>query len=158
MQRRSRGGLGFTGKAPRWAIAYKFAARAGITKLEDVPISSGANGEGNPGRRACPGLDWRDDGGTRATLHNADEIARLGVRLGDYVQVERGGDVIPKIVEVVDDKTHPRGTTEIVFPKLCPECGSALVRAEGEVRLAMRQCELSGAGTRGAVALRGAEA
>jgi DNA ligase (NAD+) len=70
---------------------------------------------------------------TRATLHNADEIGRLGVRLGDFVQVERGGDVIPKIVSVVDDTEHPRGAQEIVFPELCPECGSALVRAEGEV-------------------------
>jgi DNA ligase (NAD+) len=69
----------------------------------------------------------------RATLHNADEIARLGVRIGDYVQVERGGDVIPKIISVVEDAKHPRGTEEIVFPAECPECGSALVRAEGEV-------------------------
>jgi DNA ligase (NAD+) len=75
-------------------------------------------------------------GGTmvaRATLHNADEIARLGLRLGDFVQVERGGDVIPKIVAVVEDAKHPRGTEEIVFPTHCPECGSALVRAESEV-------------------------
>jgi DNA ligase (NAD+) len=70
---------------------------------------------------------------TRATLHNADEIGRLGVRIGDFVSVERGGDVIPKIIEVVEDKAHPRGTTEIVFPTKCPECGSELVKAEGEV-------------------------
>jgi len=69
----------------------------------------------------------------RATLHNADEIARLGVRIGDFVQVERGGDVIPKIVQVIDDKQHPRGHVEIVFPTHCPECRSELVRAEGEV-------------------------
>jgi len=75
-------------------------------------------------------------GGTtvsRATLHNADEIARLGVRIGDFVQVERGGDVIPKIVSVVEDTHRPRGSEEIVFPKECPACSSALVRAEGEV-------------------------
>jgi DNA ligase (NAD+) len=59
---------------------------------------------------------------TRATLHNADEIARLGVRIGDFVQVERGGDVIPKIVSVVEDAKHPRGTQEIVFPTHCPRC------------------------------------
>ena len=70
---------------------------------------------------------------TRATLHNADEIGRLGVRIGDFVQVERGGDVIPKIISVVEDAKHPRGTEEIVFPTHCPECGSALVKAEGEV-------------------------
>jgi DNA ligase (NAD+) len=75
-------------------------------------------------------------GGTtvsRATLHNADEIARLTVRLNDFVQVERGGDVIPKIVSVVEDAQHPRGTEEIVIPIHCPECSSALVRASGEV-------------------------
>jgi DNA ligase (NAD+) len=70
---------------------------------------------------------------TRATLHNADEIERLGVRIGDFVSVERGGDVIPKIVEVVEDKTHPRGTKKIVFPKNCPVCASELQRIEGEV-------------------------
>ncbi len=124
--------LGYTGKAPRWAIAYKFAARAGITRVEDVIFGVGRTGKVTPVAVLAP----VPIGGTtvsRATLHNADEIARLGVRLGDFVQVERGGDVIPKIVSVVDDAAHPRGTREIAFPTLCPECGSALVRAEGEV-------------------------
>ena len=88
--------LGFTGKAPRWAIAYKFTV-------------------------------------TRATLHNADEIARLGVRIGDSVQVERGGDVIPKITSVIEDATHPRGTQEIAFPIHCPRCKTLLIREEEEV-------------------------
>ncbi len=124
--------LGFTGKAPRWAIAYKFAARAGITKLEDVLFQVGRTGKVTPVAALTPVLI----GGTtvtRATLHNADEIARLGVKIGDFVQVERGGDVIPKIVEVVDDKQHPRGKQEIVFPSVCPVCGSELMRVEGEV-------------------------
>lgn len=124
--------LGFTGKAPRWAIAYKFAARAGITKLEDVLFQVGRTGKVTPVAALAPVLI----GGTtvtRATLHNADEIARLGVRIGDSVSVERGGDVIPKIVEVVEDKTHPRGKREIVFPEQCPVCGSELMRVEGEV-------------------------
>ncbi|MBB5341016.1 NAD-dependent DNA ligase LigA [Tunturiibacter gelidoferens] len=124
--------LGFTGKAPRWAIAYKFAARAGITKLEDVLFQVGRTGKVTPVAALAPVLI----GGTtvsRATLHNADEIARLGVRIGDFVQVERGGDVIPKIVEVVEDKAHPRGTKEIVSPKNCPVCASELQRIEGEV-------------------------
>jgi DNA ligase (NAD+) len=124
--------LGFTGKAPRWAIAYKFAARAGVTRLERVIFSVGRTGKVTPVAALTPVLI----GGTtvaRATLHNADEIARLGVRLGDFVQVERGGDVIPKIVSVVEDAAHPRGTQEIVFPAHCPECGTPLVRAEGEV-------------------------
>ncbi|MBB5327682.1 DNA ligase (NAD+) [Edaphobacter lichenicola] len=124
--------LGFTGKAPRWAIAYKFAARAGITKLEDVLFQVGRTGKVTPVAALTPVLI----GGTtvtRATLHNADEIARLGVRIGDFVQVERGGDVIPKIVEVVEDKAHPRGTKEILFPEFCPVCKSPLMKVEGEV-------------------------
>ena len=89
--------LGFTGKAPRWAIAYKFAARAGMTKLEDVLFQVGRTGKVTPVAALAPVFI----GGTtvtRATLHNADEIARLGVKIGDFVQVERGGDVIPKIM------------------------------------------------------------
>jgi len=124
--------LGFTGKAPRWAIAYKFAARAGITQLEGVLFQVGRTGKVTPVAKLAPVFI----GGTtvaRATLHNADEIARLGVRIGDWVSVERGGDVIPKITDVVDDATHPRGTEEIVFPMDCPVCRSALVKEEGEV-------------------------
>jgi DNA ligase (NAD+) len=126
--------LGFTGKAPRWAIAYKFAARAGTTQLEGVLFQVGRTGKVTPVAILAPVFI----GGTtvtRATLHNADEIARLGVRIGDFVQVERGGDVIPKIVEVVDDKAHPRGKQEIVFPTACPRCKTPLVREEGEVDL-----------------------
>ena len=124
--------LGFTGKAPRWAIAYKFAARAGVTRLDGVLFQVGRTGKVTPVAALSP----VSIGGTtvsRATLHNADEIARLGVCIGDFVQVERGGDVIPKITAVVKDKQHPRGNKEIVFPPNCPACGSALVKAEGEV-------------------------
>jgi DNA ligase (NAD+) len=124
--------LGFTGKAPRWAIAYKFAARAGITQLEDVLFQVGRTGKVTPVAALAPVFI----GGTtvtRATLHNADEIARLGVRIGDFVQVERGGDVIPKITSVVEGAKHPRGTQEIVFPTHCPRCKTLLVREEGEV-------------------------
>jgi DNA ligase (NAD+) len=124
--------LGFTGRAPRWAIAYKFAARAAITQLERVDFQVGRTGKITPVAVLTPVLI----GGTtvsRATLHNADEIARLTVRLNDFVQVERGGDVIPKIVSVIEDAQHPRGSEPIVIPTICPECSSALVRAEGEV-------------------------
>jgi DNA ligase (NAD+) len=72
---------------------------------------------------------------TRATLHNPDEVARLGVKIGDFVSVERGGDVIPKITEVVTDAKHPRGSQEIVFPTHCPRCSEELVREPGEVDL-----------------------
>jgi DNA ligase (NAD+) len=126
--------LGFTGKAPRWAIAYKFPARAAVTKLEGVLFQVGRTGKVTPVAALAPVLV----GGTtvsRATLHNPDEIVRLGVRIGDFVSVERGGDVIPKITEVVEDKLHPRGTQEIVFPTLCPRCGEGLVREPGEVDL-----------------------
>jgi DNA ligase (NAD+) len=126
--------LGFTGKAPRWAIAYKFPARAAVTKLEDVLFQVGRTGKVTPVAALTPVLV----GGTtvsRATLHNPDEIVRLGVRIGDFVSVERGGDVIPKITEVVADALHPRGEREIVFPTHCPRCASELVREAGEVDL-----------------------
>jgi DNA ligase (NAD+) len=126
--------LGFTGKAPRWAIAYKFPARAGITRLEDVQFGVGRTGKITPVAILAPVFI----GGTtvtRATLHNPDEVVRLGVRIGDFVSVERGGDVIPKITEVMEDAKHPRGETEIVFPTHCPRCGEALVREPGEVDL-----------------------
>jgi DNA ligase (NAD+) len=122
--------LGFTGKAPRWAIAYKYAARAGITKLENVRWQVGRTGKLTPVAMLAP----VSIGGTtvrNATLHNMDEIERLGVKIGDWVRVERGGDVIPKVVEV--DKDHPRGHEEIPAPQKCPECGTKVVRTEGEV-------------------------
>jgi DNA ligase (NAD+) len=126
--------LGFTGKAPRWAIAYKFPARAGVTRLEDVIFQVGRTGKVTP----VAVLAAVFIGGTtvtRATLHNPDEVVRLGVRIGDFVSVERGGDVIPKITEVVSDAAHPRGEREIVFPETCPRCGEGLVREVGEVDL-----------------------
>ncbi len=126
--------LGFTGKAPRWAIAYKFPARAAITRLEDVLFQVGRTGKVTPVAALAPVVV----GGTtvtRATLHNPDEVARLGLMIGDFVSVERGGDVIPKVTEFVTDAAHPRGTTEIVFPTHCPRCGEELVREPGEVDL-----------------------
>jgi len=123
--------LGFTGKAPRWAIAYKYAARAGVTKVEDIQVQVGRTGKLTP-------VAWLEPvsiGGTtvtRATLHNYDEIERLGVKIGDWVMVERGGDVIPKVVKVVEDKDHPRGTKKFKMPEKCPVCGGHVVRAEGE--------------------------
>jgi DNA ligase (NAD+) len=124
--------LGFTGKAPRWAIAYKFAARAGTTRLEDVLFQVGRTGKVTP----VAGLAPVFIGGTtvtRATLHNADEIERLGVRIGDLVEVERGGDVIPKITRVVEEKRSEISRHPITFPKHCPRCKTELVREEGEV-------------------------
>src|SRR5580658_6072255 len=124
--------LGYTGRAPRWAIAYKFTAKAGVTQVNNISVQVGRTGKLTPVAELTPVFI----GGTtvsRATLHNADFIAGLGLKIGDWVKVERGGDVIPKVVEVIEDAEHPRGTTEFVFPRFCPECGSEVVRAEGEV-------------------------
>jgi len=124
--------LGYTGRAPRWAIAYKFTAQAAITQVEGILITVGRSGKLTPTAMLTPVFV----GGvtvSRATLHNADFIDRLGLLLGDWVKVERGGDVIPKVVEVVADKDHPRGTRRFEFPANCPECGNPVVRAEGEV-------------------------
>jgi DNA ligase (NAD+) len=123
--------LGFTGKAPRWAIAYKYAARAGITQIEGIHVQVGRTGKLTPVAELKP----VPIGGTtvsRATLHNMDEIERLGVKIGDWVEVERGGDVIPKVNRVLDDKDHPRGHKSFHMPERCPVCGGHVVRAESE--------------------------
>jgi len=123
--------LGFTGKAPRWAIAYKYAARSGITQIEDILVQVGRTGKLTP----VAALKPVPIGGTtvsRATLHNMDEIERLGVKIGDYVEVERGGDVIPKVTRVLEDKAHPRGHKKFHMPERCPVCGGHVIRVEGE--------------------------
>ena len=123
--------LGFTGKAPRWAIAYKFAARSGITRVEDILVQVGRTGKLTPVAALAP-VSIGGTTVTRATLHNQDEIERLGLLIGDYVTVERGGDVIPKVVSVLHDKAHPRGTRKFEMPKRCPICNGHIVRTEGE--------------------------
>lgn len=124
--------LGYTGRAPRWAIAYKFTAKSGITQVREITVQVGRTGKLTPVAELAPVFI----GGTtvsRATLHNADFIERLGLLVGDWVKVERGGDVIPKVVEVVEDAGHPRGNRGFSFPLDCPECHNPVVRAEGEV-------------------------
>lgn len=123
--------LGLTGRAPRWAIAYKFAARAGVTQVENIVVQVGRTGKLTPVAELTP----VPIGGTtvsRATLHNADEINRLGLQVKDFVTVERGGDVIPKVVAVLREK-RPADAHDFVFPSQCPECRTDLVREEGEV-------------------------
>jgi DNA ligase (NAD+) len=127
--------LGFTGKAPRWAIAYKYAARGAVTRIEDIVPQVGRTGKLTP-------VAWLKPvpiGGTtvsRATLHNMDFIEQLGVKIGDWVEVERGGDVIPKVVKVVEDagpnNDHPRGDKQFEMPEHCPVCGGNVVRTPGE--------------------------
>jgi DNA ligase (NAD+) len=120
--------LGYTGRAPRWAIAYKFTAESAITQVQGILITVGRSGKLTPTAMLKPVFV----GGvtvSRATLHNADFIERLGLEVGDIVKVERGGDVIPKVVEVVE---HPSGTHKFKWPTHCPDCGTEVVRAEGE--------------------------
>ena len=124
--------LGFTGKAPRWAMAFKYAARSGITLIENIHVQVGRTGKLTPVAELRPVLI----GGTtvsRATLHNMDEIERLGVKIGDWVEVERGGDVIPKVTRVLEDQDHARGQKTFHMPETCPVCGGHVVRSEGEV-------------------------
>jgi DNA ligase (NAD+) len=123
--------LGYTGRAPRWAIAYKFSAKQAVTQVRDILISVGRSGKLTPTAELTPVFV----GGvtvSRATLHNADFIERMGLLIGDWVKVERGGDVIPKVAEVVEDAEHPRGTVHFSYPSVCPECGNKVVRVEGE--------------------------
>jgi DNA ligase (NAD+) len=123
--------LGYTGRAPRWAIAYKFTAQQAVTQLEDIMITVGRSGKLTPTAVLRPVFV----GGvtvSRATLHNADFIERKGLKIGDWVKVERGGDVIPKVAEIVEDADHPRGNRVFSFPSDCPECRNPVVREEGE--------------------------
>ena len=127
--------LGFVGRAPRWAIAWKFPAERATTVLDDILIQVGRTGSLTPVAALRP----VNVGGVvvaRATLHNEDEIARRDLRVGDTVVLQRAGDVIPQIVSVDTGKRAP-GAPPYVFPDTCPACGSPAVRAEGE---AVRRC------------------
>jgi len=122
--------IGYTGKAPRFAIAFKFAAEEATTLVEDIGIQVGRTGKLTPVAHLKPVLVYGSLV-SRATLHNEDEIVRLDVRVGDTVIIRKAGDVIPQVVRVVKE-LRPKGAKSYIFPKTCPLCGGAVERSTGE--------------------------
>ncbi len=128
--------LGFISRAPRWAVAYKFPAQEETTVLQDVEFQVGRTGAVTPVARLQPVFV----GGvtvSNATLHNRDEINRLGIKIGDTVVVRRAGDVIPQIIAVIESK-RPANARDIIFPTHCPVCGSPVATLPGE---AVARCD-----------------
>ena len=124
--------LGFTAKAPKWAMAYKFAAEQVSTRLEEITYQVGRTGSITP----VANLEAVEISGTtvrRASLHNADQIEKLDIRIGDEVYVEKGGEIIPKIV-AVDLSKRPADSVPTVYATHCPECHTELVRSEGDAK------------------------
>src|ERR1043166_9185618 len=123
--------FGTTNKAPRWAIAYKYAARQATTQVLSIAVQVGRTGALTPVANLEP-VSLAGTTVSRATLHNPDEVKRLGIRIGDWVLIEKGGDVIPKVLKVIESK---RNGTEKVFrmPRKCPVCGGEISKPEGEV-------------------------
>ncbi|MCB0724659.1 MAG: NAD-dependent DNA ligase LigA [Ignavibacteriae bacterium] len=123
--------IGTVSRSPRWAIAYKFKAKEQITKLKDITCQVGRVGTITPVAELEP-VFLAGSTVKRATLHNFDEIKRLDIRIGDFVKIEKGGDVIPKVIEVVKDE-RPKGTKVYHPPERCPVCNTKLIKPEDEV-------------------------
>ena len=122
--------LGYTAKSPRWAIAYKFKAERACTRLDSVTYQVGRTGAITPVANMQP-VQLAGTTVRRASLHNADIIAELDLHIGDMVYVEKGGEIIPKVVGV-DKSQRPEGAEKVQFITHCPECGAELIRYEGE--------------------------
>jgi len=125
--------LGATSKFPRWAVAYKYPPEGERTRVKNIVVQVGRTGTLTPVAELEP-VRLAGTTVTRATLHNADEVARLDVRVGDTVWVEKGGDVIPKVV-AVDISARPEGAERFSMPERCPVCGTPVVREAGEVAI-----------------------
>lgn len=123
--------LGFTAKSPRWAIAYKYKAESATTKLLSVDFQVGRTGSVTPVANLQP-VQLSGTVVKRATLHNADQLERLGLRIGDSVSVEKGGEIIPKITGIVEEE-RGHESDKVVFPSKCPSCSTLLINREGEV-------------------------
>jgi len=122
--------LGNRAKNPRWAIAYKFPPEQGITRIKEIVVQVGRTGAVTPVANLEP-VFLAGSTISRATLHNADFIAEKNIKIGDYVVIQKAGEVIPEVVSVVADK-RDGSETDFVFPSVCPECGAPLIRVEGE--------------------------
>lgn len=129
--RRVQRDLGSTAKAPRWARAYKFPAEQKTAQVLDINLQVGRTGAITPVAHLTP-TQLAGTTVTRATLHNEDEIQRLDVRIGDTVIVSKAGDIIPEVIQVMEN-LRPAGTKPFRFPDACPSCGTTLIRPDGEV-------------------------
>ena len=125
------GQMGVTGKSPRWAIAYKFSPEQAVTRIHEITVQVGRTGVLTPVAELEP-VFLAGSTIARATLHNQEEVERKGIRVGDWVVIEKGGDVIPKVVSV-DLKRRPSHSHPWTMPKTCPSCGTHVVHCEGEV-------------------------
>ncbi|MGM9741426.1 MAG: NAD-dependent DNA ligase LigA [Candidatus Cryptobacteroides sp.] len=124
--------LGYTSKFPRWAVAYKFQAERALTRLESIDYQVGRTGAVTPVANLSP-VQLSGTVVKRATLNNEDMMAQMDIRVGDYVYVEKGGEIIPKITGV-ELSRRPQDSTRPEFPKICPDCGTPLVKEEGEAK------------------------
>ena len=124
--------LGYTSKFPRWAVAYKFHAERALTKLESIDYQVGRTGAVTPVANLSP-VQLSGTVVKRATLNNEDMMAQMDIRVGDYVYVEKGGEIIPKITGV-ELSRRPESSSAPEFPKVCPDCGTPLVKEEGEAK------------------------